>query len=386
MTRRPDATAVDASADPVADSESIAFFNAVVAESGLGATTVERIPEDDVLRLLAERYWLSGTLDRIATEKDDTFRLTTADRDVYLVKVSPTEEDPRIVDLQTSVMRHIAARAPQLPVPRIVTTTDGDSQVVIPVPEGPHSRILRVMQFIQGDTLSRVTPTGEQMRKIGAMLAHVSLALMGFEHPSDKRLVLWDVANFHRLGVLRDHLSDPTQLGLTDHVFDAYHANVVPMLGSLQTQVIHGDYSPFNVVVDPDAEDYVTGVIDFGDTVRSAVIFDISVGMANQLDSRLTDPWDRALSFLTGYRTVRDLPAAEAELLAFTVPARLLMRGLITAWRASQNPERHDYLMSHADRDWDNLAAALEMPTTHVKAQLNATAPQKLTTIQERIR
>ncbi|PVG82380.1 hypothetical protein DDE18_12940 [Nocardioides gansuensis] len=44
--------------------------------------------------------------------------------------------------------------------------------------------------------------------------------------------------------------------------------------GELETHVIHGDYSPYNVVVDEQSDNYVTGVFELGDTMRSAVIFD----------------------------------------------------------------------------------------------------------------
>ena len=66
---------------------------------------------------------------------------------------------------------------------------------------------------------------------------------------------------------------------------------MVPLLDTLTSQVgPDGDFSPFNVLVDPDKPDYVTGIIDFGDVVRTSVIFDISVTMANLLGATSAAP------------------------------------------------------------------------------------------------
>lgn len=357
---------VDAVDDPKA------FFDLVLTETALLGGD-EPLDTTDVGSLLTEYYGLSGILAPIATEKDDTFRLTTERDDTYLVKVSPAEEDPAIVDLQTSAMLYLAEHAPTLPVQRVVRTVSGADHVELPARVGPYPRILRVMEFIRGTTLSNADPSLGQLRAAGTMLGRLSAALEAFEHPADRRLVLWDLANFHRLGVLRDYVTDSRCRDLTDHVFAEYDNHVVPVLDSLETRVIHGDFSPFNVVVDAGAPDYVTGIIDFGDTVRSALIFDVTVGMANQLDARLADPWDKALAFLAGYRAVVDLPPAHISLLSYTVPARLLMRSLVAAWRATQNPERHEYLMSHANSDWENLASALQVPISTVDGRLQAT-------------
>jgi Ser/Thr protein kinase RdoA (MazF antagonist) len=64
---------------------------------------------------LEERYRLNGRLEELATEKDDTFRLST-DSGNYLVKVSPPDEAEAVVALQTAAMRYLETTAPHLPV------------------------------------------------------------------------------------------------------------------------------------------------------------------------------------------------------------------------------------------------------------------------------
>ena len=341
-----------------------AFIDAVASESGLLA---EQSPRADsaVLELLDQFYGLKGELIRIPTEKDETFRLQNDDGS-YLVKLSPSDEDPMIVQLQTACMEHLERTAPELPVQRVVRSLDGDSEVHVPTPRGPFDQVLRVMRFMPGQLLANDTPSAPQLRSVGASLARLNRALQDFDHPRADRRLLWDLKHFHRMRPLLAYIDDGARRSLAEGIFDRFDECVVPLLGTLTSQVIHGDFSPFNILVNPGSPDYVTGIIDFGDAVRTPVIFDISVTMANLLGADPDRPWERALRVLEGYQSLRQLPVHELEALVAAAPARLLLRALITQWRATQLPERRDYLLSHSKPDWDRLALTSAAPAPKV--------------------
>jgi hydroxylysine kinase len=336
------------------------FFNAVVAESGLLAEQ-SQLTDSTVRRLLEHFYGLQGKLVRIPTEKDETFRLQSRD-ETFLVKVSSPEEDPGIVQLQTACMVHLERTAPDLPVQRLVRSLGGAAEVLIPAPTGPFDRALRVMRFMPGELLAKHHASAGQFQLVGSSLARVGLALQDFDHPRADRLLLWDLKHFHRMRPLLGYLDDREKRSLAEDVFDQFDATVVPHLDTLPSQVVHGDFSPFNVLVNPNSPAYVTGIIDFGDVVRTPVIFDISVTMANLLGADPRNPWERALSVLEGYQSVNQLPGQEFEALVVSAQARLLLRALITQWRASHLPQRRDYLLSHSKPDWDRLTSTSAAP------------------------
>ena len=339
------------------------------AESGMGSSH-DPVDAGLVTTLLAEHYDLAGRLQPLATEKDDTFRLRTGSAG-YLVKVSPPDEAREVVELQTAAMRFLEAAAPELPVQRVTLTLDGSDHVVVSADDGG-IRILRVFHFVEGSVWAQTRPDGEQLAVVGEMLGLVDVALQGFAHPADRRGLVWDIGHFHELRELLDHTLDAGHRGLAERVFDLFEATVVPSLDDLETQVIHGDYSPFNVVVDDQRKGYVTGVIDFGDTVRSAVIFDPAVGMANLLGRTPDDPWREACAFVDGYQRTRPIRDRELPLLPVAALARLTLRGLITNWRAERVPERRDYLLAHAKDDWTNVERALTPPIADVISRLRA--------------
>ncbi|MEU0414081.1 phosphotransferase [Streptomyces griseorubiginosus] len=340
----------------------------LLEESGL-TSSHEPVDVALVSILLAEHYRLDGTLDRLATEKDDTFRLRT-DAGDHLVKVSPPDEAEAVVDLQTAAMRFLERAAPQLPVQRVRPSLDGDDSVTVRLRDG-RRRILRVFDFVSGPVLAQISPDTKQLARAGEMLGRIDVALKEFTHPADGRALVWDIRHFHQLTSLVQYTTDPEHRRLAREVFWNFDEAVVPKLSDLETQVIHGDFSPHNVVVDPHSDEhFVTGVIDFGDTVRSAVIFDPAVPMANLLGRTPEQPWRDACAFLAGYRTQRPIRDAELPLLPVAALARLTLRALLTNWRAERAPDRREYLLSHARDDWTNIERALAVSLNDVVAHL----------------
>lgn len=332
-----------------------------------------RFPEDRLVAELRRLYGLSGKLSRIPTEKDDTFRLATGDSR-FLVKIAPASEDARIVNLQSAVMLHLERCASGIPAQRLIRGIHDqvESSVVDPAGE---KRIMRVLSFLDGDLLATVAPTSAQLGCVGAMLARVDAALANCRHPYESRLLIWDLKNFLHMKPLLEFVADRDDQTMATWVFDQFEEHVAPRVGYLDTQMIHGDFSPFNVVVDPAADDFVTGVIDFGDVVCSPILFELSVAVANQIGVDQNRPWASSSDIVRGYRSVRALPDDVVKLLAITGPARLLLRALIFGWRATVDPQSRDYGLSHSALDWTRLRSALSMPKAAVEAILAGTRP-----------
>ncbi|UXA18115.1 phosphotransferase [Mycobacterium sp. SMC-4] len=374
MTNSSDDSALATSIRSAARDEVFAgsdVLNRIARESALDESTVERFPEHEVAAELQRRYDLAGQLSRIPTEKDDTFRLAT-DVGRFLVKIAPATESPEIVNLQSAVMLHLEKFGRDIPAQRLIRGVDGHVEFTVVDPVG-NARIMRVMSYLDGDLLSSVTTTATQLEKVGAVLARLDSVLTTFRHPDESRLLIWDLKNFLHMRPLLELVNDRDDVTMATWVFDQFEAVVAPRIGALPTQMIHGDFSPFNVVVDPASEEFVTGVIDFGDVVRSPVVFELAVAVANHIGVNERRPWDGALDIVRGYRAVRPLSDHDAALLAIAGPARLLLRALIVGWRAAVHPHSRDYGMSHSALDWTRLRCALSVATSTVRAQLSAT-------------
>ena len=332
----------------------------------------EPFPEPLVAAEVRRLYGLTGRLTRIPTEKDDTFRLATLGGQ-FLVKIAPASESARIVNLQSAVMLHLENSAEPIPAQRLIRGVRGQVESTVVDPAG-NDRVLRVLSFLEGSLLATATPTAAQFACVGSMLARLDGALRNFAHADDARLLIWDLKNFSHLRPLLEWVTDRDDASMANWIFDQFDELVAPRIDDLDTQMIHGDFSPFNVVVDPTSAQFVTGIIDFGDVVRSPTVFELGVAVANQIGADERRPWASALDIVRGYQKVRPLPASDVSLLAIAGPARLLLRALIYGWRASTHAHTREYGLSHSALDWTRLRCALSVATSSVESMLAATA------------
>jgi Ser/Thr protein kinase RdoA (MazF antagonist) len=126
----------------------------------------------------------------------------------------------------------------------------------------------------------------------------------------------------------------------------------------LRSQVLHNDFSAHNVLVDPARPEFVTGVLDFGDVVETAIVFDLAIAMANLLDGDADDPWQPALDLAAGYLAEHPVAREELGLVPIAAVARLVQRALVSTWRAEREPARAAYVLSHAAHDWATARAS----------------------------
>ncbi len=96
--------------------------------------------------------------------------------------------------------------------------------------------------------------------------------------------------------------------------------------------MIHNDFHPGNVLVDPASSAYVVGVLDFGDVLYSARVIDVAVAMG-YLVTAAAPAWPAVQPFLDGYLSLVRLTDVELELLPGLVSGRLVQRILIARAR-----------------------------------------------------
>ncbi|NYF09565.1 Ser/Thr protein kinase RdoA (MazF antagonist) [Leifsonia sp. AK011] len=275
----------------------------------------DRMPEDAAVDLLEAEWGLTPhTLERLDTERDDTFRFDS-DGLPYVLKVAHPGDDHALIDLQLAALAHAAAADPGLPLQRVVPSRGGSAWVAV------DGRAARVFAWMDG-TLARGTePTHAQLRATGRMLGRLNLALRGFGHAASGRELAWDL---QRLPALRELAVDaPAML----EIIDRFEIDVLPALERMPQQVIHNDFHPGNLLVDTSDDGYVTGILDFGDVVHSGRVNDLGVALAYLPMG--SSPSEAALPFVDGFESVVPLLPEERALLPHLVSARLVQRRLL---------------------------------------------------------
>jgi 4-aminobutyrate aminotransferase-like enzyme len=282
------------------------------------------------------------SLQLLAGERDQNFRVDTAGGQRFLFKISNPADDEPVLAMQDAALRHIEQVDPGLPVMRALPTAAGKPWVDVP---GPDSRTYpaRLFTFLPGRVTVNTALNRAAFWSHGQTTARLGRALRGFFHPAADYGILWDITRLPELRPLLTHVPDAPRRAQLDRVLDRFEARVAPALPGLRAQVIHADMSLDNVLFGDDLR--VSGIVDFGDMTHAPLVCDLAVAVADVLHGR-DDAIEMADALIGGYVSVTPLEDEEAGLLADLVAARLATEITITAWRCGTYPDNAAYAAS----------------------------------------
>lgn len=307
------------------------------------------LPEAEIRHLARVHYGLTGSLVRLTSERDLNHRLTTTDGQNFTLKIANAAEPAALTAFQTAALQHVARQAPDLPVPRVVGSQDG--RTILPTPQGA----LRLLTWLDGTPLHATQASDPQRHAVGQALASLTAALCAFDHPAADHILLWDIRQVPRLAPLLPAIeSRALRAEATDFVA-RFAAEIAPALETLPAQIVHADFNPHNLLTAPDDPTRITGILDFGDMVRTPRICDLATAASYQIDPAC--PLDSLAAFLQGYSTVLRLTDPEIALLFDLITARMITTLTITSWRAARYPENAAYILRNQPSALAGLAA-----------------------------
>ena len=180
---------------------------------------------------------------------------------------------------------------------------------------------------------------GDALFDHGVTIARLGRAMRSFFDPSAGRVLLWDVQHALSLRPMADAIEDPAHRALLEGVLDRFETDVAPRWPSLRSQVIHGDVTLDNALVD--ARGRISGIIDFGDMSHTALVCDLSSALESLLMGRApVDVVPLAMRCIDGYRSVTPLEPEELAVLPDLVSTRLVTVAVLFGWRAQTPPRQ----------------------------------------------
>jgi Ser/Thr protein kinase RdoA (MazF antagonist) len=299
--------------------------------------------EAAALKILHDNYGIEASISDLASERDQNFRVEQVSGVSYVLKFANPAEAPEVTDFQIAALTHVQQSDPGFPAPTVVLNLNGGTSALVTAADG-RSSIVRLLSWQEGVPLNTVVPRPDNMQALGEVLARLGIALRHFEHPASDYYLLWDLKRAAGLLELIDAMEDKALKALCRERLLRFKSHTEPELKKLRSQVIYADFHFGNVLVDSDNPVTITGVIDFGDIVRSPLIIDIAVAAAYQIADG-QDPLANTVSFLGAYTRLRPLHREEVELLYDLILTRNVMTLVIGRWRATLYPDNSEYLL-----------------------------------------
>lgn len=287
-----------------------------------------------------------GVVEPLGGERDRNFRVVDQKGRAFVLKVLHFAEEPAVSDFHLQALLHVARRDPSAPVPRATAALDGSGHEYLWRVDGLPDRRVHLLSYLLGAPLNTVGRSDAQRTSVGRTLAQLDAALSDYRHPAEHTRLLWDVQ--HVLGVrpMLSSIDEPEARRLAEIALDRFESRVLPQLPGLRRQVIHNDFNPYNLLVDPADIDRVTGVIDFGDMVTATLVQDVATAAAY-----FVSPEGHAMSgpaaLVRGFQAITPLTDTELSLLPDLMAARLALAVMVSSFRAAAHPENAPYILKN---------------------------------------
>ncbi len=332
-----------------------------------------RFPPAAAAGIALKVFGVVGAPTSLVSERDQNVRIVAPDGRGWVLKISNPGEQAGVVEMEVGVVRHVAAVDPSLPVAVPLETRDGAPWGWVAGVDGAR-HLVRLLPLLPGRNGNASAISVDAIRAFGSVSARLGRATRGYFHPSAGRPILWDVKH---LGDLRRYLPlilDDRRRALVEGILDRFESAVLPILRGFRAQVIHNDLTFDNTLLD--ANDHVSGIIDFGDMAHTALVLDLVAALVALLGGRRNpaDVFAAADAALAGYTAVTPLEDEEAALLGDLVAARLAQTTLISAWRVGLYPDNAAYLASWDAEAWPLLAMFDQVGLDVVRRRLAAAA------------
>ncbi|CAL7946133.1 unnamed protein product [Xylocopa violacea] len=289
---------------------------------------------------------------RILCEESHTNpHITTVSKHGYVLKIvnSLDSKKQHVIDAQTDMLIFLNQRGINCPLP--VKNVRGlyYTLVELNVDGCTESYAVRLLLYRPGEVLHRVPITGELLRNVGRFTAKLDSVLMTFSHPAyDDHKTLWMLNAVPKLRQFVYAVKNALERDLAHEVILAFEENVLQVTQQLEQSIIHGDLNEQNFVMSPDGKEIVA-VIDFGDSHRTCLIFDLAITLCYMILQAADIGMGKHV--VEGYQDIRKLTDLEKKILKVTVCARICQSLVMGAYSHLYDPQ-NEYLLTTQKSGW----------------------------------
>jgi 4-aminobutyrate aminotransferase-like enzyme/Ser/Thr protein kinase RdoA (MazF antagonist) len=343
--------------------------------AGVLSAAPPRFDRETAAGLAAELFGFEGVVEHVFDSERDQNFLVANDTEQRVLKISNAGEDRGVLEMEIAAALHALRVDPSLPVAQPLPAAGDSTYIATATDRQGGVHMARMTRFLRGRaSVDAMTLDQAALWSYGETLARLGRALRGFFHPSADRVLLWSVEHCLLLRPMTDAIEDPARRALVRACFDRFEEHVAPRWPGLRAQVVHGDLTLDNALLDDDGR--ITGIVDFGDMSHTALVADPVSALDSTLSVRQGDElFHAAWALLDGYSSVTPLEAEERALVGDTLAARLALTVTISAWRVRRFPENAAYIQGWDREAWSMLEQFAELGPGETARRLGAAEP-----------
>lgn len=311
--------------------------------------------------LVKEHYGLNVTAKALNGYDELNFLLSNEKNEKYILKVSNESHPFPFLEAQLNIMQHLKKSSIANCFQHFSINTKGEE--LIKIVRDSHTYYIRILNFLEGVFwVDEKNKTTELQHDLGSFLGKMDHALQDFSHPAMHRSYTWDISHASEAGDNLKHIRNHEKRRIAGYFLLQFDTEVLPHIHRLRHAYIHNDANDYNVLVQGNR---VSGLIDFGDMVYTALINNLAIACTYaMLDEE--DPLAVAASLVAGYHKSYALTEQEVDLLYYLIAGRLCISVTQSAYNASLDSNNEHHFITEKPA-WDLLFKLITI--NPVKAQ-----------------
>ena len=249
-----------------------------------------QISDDEIIKVARQLYGIDGSLQRLPGEYDTNVRIWGDKQADVVLKIMHPSRIPSFIEMQIAALQHISTAAPAVPVQRVVAQRDGLLWSTVTI--GTHSHVVWMLTYLEGTLFAEANPVDDALvAHLGETIARIDHGLQHLAFDAPERMLEWDVLNAGWIRGYTDALADEGERSLITRLVDRFESHYAVHRESVRIGLIHGDANDYNVIVGKPGyrTRRVTGVLDFGDMMRTAIVSELAISAAYMMMRILTN-------------------------------------------------------------------------------------------------
>lgn len=311
---------------------------------------------DEIKQLLLTHYKITAEIYPLNGYEEENYLVKTSNNERYILKIAFSNKIDESLPGQIAMMDHLSAAFPEGIFQKVIApNTSGHDQFnssdrlssantkLVSIRKNGRVYSIRLLSFLEGKFWYETTEKSSHLyESLGSFLGQMDRALSNFSHPGLHRCITWDLSKAaDAIGKLK-FIADPAKRRIADYFLLQFQTEVAPRISSLRHAYIHNDANDYNVLT---SDEEVTGLIDFGDSVYTALVHNIAVASTYAIlyDD---DPLQSVCLILRGYHEKYPLRNEETDILYYLIAARLCISVTQSAFNAFENSENAHHFLS----------------------------------------
>lgn len=320
-----------------------------------------RFSTQAVSAMTMEFFGIDGTASDLNGYDVWNYLIRTADGKKFILKISPLVESEPLLDAQIQMMQYLAQTFLADKLQHHVPGVKGE--LLVPALINGKEYRLRLLSFIEGEFWVDLKQRPDQLyRSLGSFLGSMDQQLQSFSHTGMHRRYTWDISTAADAGKKLQFIGDHHRRRIAGYFLLQFETEVQPVLSTLRQAYVHNDANDYNLLVKDGA---VTGLIDFGDLVYTALINNLAVACTYAMFDT-DNPLQAAVWVVESYHGKYPLTEVETDLLYYLVAARLCISVTESAYNKHQGSTNEHHFVTESAA-WKLLEYLIQL--NPVKAQ-----------------